>query len=354
MTATAGSSGPAVIDPRNDPEWDELMTHPHASVFGVPPWISAIVETYGFDVTARVLSDTTGPAHAGLACAEIHDFRGDRLVSLPFCDYLDPVVESAGEWNELVEPLLARTLPLQLRVLRSSAPLADTRFEHTSELAWHGTDLGRDEDDIRASLRPGVRQHLRSATRRGVSVRFGTELEDVRAFYDLHRKTRKRKYRLLAQPLAFFENMWKSFAPIDGIAVGLATHDDEVIAASLYLMWRGVLYYKFGASNPERLALRPNEMLAWESMRLGRERGCRRYDWGVSDLDQPGLVGYKRKFATEERRVTVLRHTPRGYANPNGADAGRTLGELTRLLTGDDVPDEVTEQAGDLLYRFFT
>src|SRR2546423_11849327 len=126
--------------------------------------------------------------------------------------------------------------------------------------------------------------------------------------------------------MSLFENMRKSFASMVVTAVGLAIYEDEVTAASLYLMWRDVMYYKFGASNPDRLALRPNEMLAWESMRLGRERGCRRYDWGVSDLDQPGLVAYKRKFATEERRVTVLRHTPVGYVNPNGAEVGRTLG----------------------------
>jgi hypothetical protein len=50
----------------------------------------------------------------------------------------------------------------------------------------------------------------------------------------------------------------------------------------------------------------------------------------------------------------VLRHMPVGYGNPNGAEAGRTLGALTELLTREDVPDDVTEQAGDLLYRFFT
>jgi CelD/BcsL family acetyltransferase involved in cellulose biosynthesis len=351
MTAIDGYRA---VNPRSGPEWDELMDGPDGSVFGAPPWISTIVDTYGFDVTAGVLVDAAGRPAAGLACAEISDFRGDRLVSLPFCDYLDPVAGNQDEWNALAAPLFARALPFQLRVLRSGPPRDDPRLERAGELAWHGTDLDRDEDELFAGLRPGARQHVRSARRRGVSVRFGTELEDIRAFYDLHRRTRKRKYHLLAQPLSFFENMWKSFAPIDGIAVGLAIHDDDVIAASLYLMWRGVMYYKFGASNAERLGLRPNEMLAWESMRLGRERGCRKYDWGVSDLDQPGLVAYKRKFATEERRVTVLRHTPAGYANPNGADAAHTLGELTRLFTRDDVPDEVTEQAGEVLYRFFT
>jgi hypothetical protein len=29
------------------------------------------------------------------------------------------------------------------------------------------------------------------------------------------------------------------------------------------------------------------------------------------------------------------------------------LGELTRLLTGDSVPDEVARKAGALLYRYF-
>ena len=75
--------------------------------------------------------------------------------------------------------------------------------------------------------------------------------------------------------------------------------------------------------------MRPNELLAWESFKLARSRGCRYYDWGVSDLDQPGLVAYKRKLASEERRVTVLRHTPEGFANPQCRRGRPLLGELT-------------------------
>jgi CelD/BcsL family acetyltransferase involved in cellulose biosynthesis len=342
-----------VVDPRVAPEWQALSERVGSSVFESPRWLSAIVDTYEFEVSARVLA-ADDDVRAGLTCVELSDFRGDRLVSVPFCDYLDPAVATMEEWRKLVDPLLARALPMQLRVLRNSVPLQDDRFAQVNELAWHGTDLDRDEDAIFAGLRAGARQHVRSAQRRGVTIEFGTGLDAVRTFYDLHRQTRKRKYRLLSQPLAFFENIWKAFAPHDAIAVGLAHHNGEVIAASLYLMWNDVIYYKFGASNPEYLNLRPNESLAWESMRLGRRRRCRAYDWGVSDLDQPGLVAYKQKFASEERRVTVLRHTPAGYANPSGAQAGQVLGQLTELLTRADVPDDVTEQAGDTLYRYFT
>ena len=157
---------------------------------------------------------------------------------------------------------------------------------------------------------------MRAATRHGVTVRFGSGLDDARAYHDLHRRTRKRKHRLLAQPVSFFENIWKQFSPDDSIVVGFAEHEGDVIAASFYLVWNDVWYYKFGASIFERSVVRPNEILAWESIRNGRDRGCRSYDWGVSDLDQPGLVAYKRKLATEERRVSVLRHTPAGYTNP--------------------------------------
>ena len=341
------------VDPRKDPAWEQLMAGPRGSVFGSPAWISAIADTYGFDVAADVCLGTDGQPVAGLACTDVSDFRGVRQISLPFCDYLDPVLDSDERWNELVGPRLARRLPLQLRVLRPGPPRLDPRFQHVGELMWHATDLERGEEEILAGFHPQARQNLRSALRRGVSVHFSASLDDMRAFHELHRRVRKHKYRLLAQPVSFFENIWERFASVDAITVGFASHEGAVIAAAVYLFWNDVMYFKFGASIAERLVVRPNELLAWESIRLGVERGCRKYDWGVSDPAQPGLVAFKRKFATEEGDVTVLRHTPTGSSPSAGANEARALGELTSLLTRDDVPDEVTQRAGEVLYRYF-
>jgi CelD/BcsL family acetyltransferase involved in cellulose biosynthesis len=154
--------------------------------------------------------------------------------------------------------------------------------------------------------------------------------------------------------LSFFENICARFAPLGGIEVGLAEYEGNVIAASLNLIWGDVWYYKFAASITEHLSLKPNEMLAWESMVRARQRGCTTYDWGVSDIDQPGLIEYKRKFASDERSVAVLCHSPAGHSNLGAAEAGRVLGEMTRLFTRDDMPDTVTQRAGEILYRFFT
>ena len=340
------------VDPLNDPAWRELTTTSRGSVFSSPPWLAAISDTYGFDIAAHMTFDGDR-ARAGLAFATVDDFLGRRQLSVPFCDYIDPIVDTDAEWCELVDPLLAGGIPLQLRVLDAEAPRHDSRFVPAGEVAWHCTRLDREEEELYAAFSQQSRQNIRAARRHGVTVRFGSDLEDVHAFHDLHRRTRKRKHRLLAQPVSFFENIWKHFAP-DAIVVGFAEHDGDVIAGSFYLVWNDVWYYKFSASIFERSVVRPNELLAWESMRLGRRRGCTNYDWGVSDLDQPGLVAYKRKFATEERLVSVLRHTPTGYTNAVAAEARPLLGELTKLLTRDDVPDDVTRRAGELLYRYFT
>lgn len=131
----------------------------------------------------------------------------------------------------------------------------------------------------------------------------------------------------------------------------LAFAGDTPIAGAMFLVWNDVLYYKFGASTPEYLYLRPNDAIYWAGIRWGVERGMRLVDWGLSDLDQPGLIRFKRKWATDERRIVTMRSE--GRPSPVQVEAGQILGELTRLLTDSSIPDETTAKAGALLYRYF-
>ena len=82
-------------------------------------------------------------------------------------------------------------------------------------------------------LSASARQNVRKAERSGVVVRRGKTLEDVRLFHRMHCQVRKSKYRLLAQPLAFFENLYQAFAAIDRIIVLLAEFDGRPIAGNL-------------------------------------------------------------------------------------------------------------------------
>ena len=101
-----------------------LERHAMASLFSSPEWIQAIEATYGFELQASVLR-RNGETSAAVLFGEVDDIRGRRVISLPFSDYVDPLVDDAASWQRLVAPLLERGAPLRLRVLRSSLPVAD-------------------------------------------------------------------------------------------------------------------------------------------------------------------------------------------------------------------------------------
>jgi CelD/BcsL family acetyltransferase involved in cellulose biosynthesis len=338
------------IDARNAPQWPEFARHRFGSLFSCPYWIGAIAETYGFAINASVRTNG-GRIEAAIPYCRISDLRGDRIVSLPFSDYCDPLVTDGKTWKQLIATLLAEKVPISLRCLKSDAPAADDRFQRKVPALWHGVDLTRSEEELWGGLHSSARQNVRKAQAGGVVVRDGRTVEDMRLFHRMHSKLRKSKYRLLAQPLAFFENIFYEFARTDGVNVLIAEQDGEPIAGIVLLEWNGTLYYKFNASLDQRYC--PNDLLAWHSLRYGRQRGMVRFDFGLSDLEQPGLIRYKRKFATDEREITFLQWRPEGYANPKGEQAGLILSQVTGWLTDATVPDEITRAASEKLYRFF-
>ncbi len=354
--SVSSASGPdrlldfALVDVRGAAQWPDIARHRFGSLFSSPYWISAVAGTYDFSINASVRTNG-GRIEAAIPYCRISDLRGDRIVSLPFSDYCDPLVTDAKTWNQLIAPLLAEKIPISLRCLRSNVPIADDRFQRKVPALWHGVDLTRSGEDLWNGLHSSARQNVRKAQASGVVVRDGRTIEDMRIFHRMHCMLRKSKYRLLAQPLAFFENIFHEFAKTDGVHVLIAERNSEPIAAIVLLEWNGTLYYKFNASLDQRYC--PNDLLAWHALQYGRQRGMVQFDFGLSDLEQPGLIRYKRKFATDEQEISFLQWRPEGYANPKGDQAGQILSQVTNWLTDATVPDEITRTAGEKLYRFF-
>jgi CelD/BcsL family acetyltransferase involved in cellulose biosynthesis len=339
------------VTSEQDAVWGAAAAHPMGGLFSSAPWTRAVARTYGFEVSATVRNADGAGADAALLFARVSDLRGERIVCGPFSDYCDPLAGDAEAWRELVAPLLAMRLPVTLRCLRSSWPAQDARFTVSGRAAWHGVDLDRTEEDIWHGLDGPARRDVRKAQRLGVTIREGSTIEELKAFFDMHCQVRKTKYRLLPQPFAFFESLLGAFSPEGRLVVLLAEQDGAVVAGSVFLIWGDTLYYKFSASLDRRA--NPNDLIVWEGIRLGRSRGLRRFDFGASDYDQPGLVKFKRKFATEVGEIVRLRWLPPGHADQRAEQAGRLLSRMTHLLTDPAVPDPITRAAGEALYAQF-
>ena len=343
------------VDPRTDSVWQTLLDRYGGDVFHSPAWIRVLADTYGFDVDTLVVVDDAGEPVAGLPLCRIEDIRGKRIASLPFSDYCDPLVKEPAHWRLLLDKILEEQIPFAVRPLHNTVALTDERLALVNKAKWHGINLCPDLDTLWMSLHSSARRAIRKARKNGMVVQAAASKEDLRAFFDLHLRVRKYKYRLLAQPYSFFKNIWEQFIERQNGLLLLARHEGEVIGGIFFLEWKDGMYYKFNSSAPSFLAQRPNDLLLWKGIEYAKEKGFAHLDLGLSDWDQEGLVRYKRKFASEEKTISYLCYEPNGATADSERDKKikQLLPQLTDLFTDESVPDLITEQAGDVLYELF-
>lgn len=332
-----------IVDPCVDPRWASLAEG-HGSVFSSPPWLRALRASYGFDLSAVMVS-RGGEAIAGLPLARLP--RPDRFSVLPFSDFANPIDPTGLGWRQISDYLEGEGLPVELRYLGEATDIVGGGLEEQGYALWHGIDVDPDEEAAFASLASSARRAIRKARHAGVEVGAASDWATVRSFYELHLGIRKRKYRLLPQPFEFFESLLDAFG--DRLVVLGAWRGEEMIAGVLYIAWGDTLYYKFNASSLEVLDVRPNDLLMWEGTRYAASRGLSLVDLGRTDADHESLARYKSKYATRTGRITTLR-TPGFGRDPV---IGSTLGPLTDLLTRDDVPDDITVEAARHMYHHF-
>ena len=339
------------IDTCNDPLWEQLVNELDSDVFHAPAWHRVLRDTYGFTPEAAVLLDPGDRPAAGMSVCLIEDVRGRRIVSMPFSDYCDPLVEDDSQWQPVSSEFLRLSPVLKLRCRRSTAPVDDERFEKTGRARWHGVTILPTGEEAWQRVDGSARRAVTKAQRAGVTVTRVCDGQGVRAFYDLHLAVRKYKYGLLAQPFRFFESISANFLTRNQGVLLLAHFGERTIGGVLLLRWKDRLYYKFNASYAPGLEHRPNDLLMWSAIEYARETGCELLDLGLTDWDQEGLIRYKRKYADLEGEISFLER--KGAPQAHHVAAGPLIGELSQLLAGPTVPDSVTEEGGNLLYRYF-
>ena len=346
------------IDPLEDPIWERLHAKAdHGStLFSSTPWLRAVCDTYGLKPRAKMAFDQEGKPVGGFAYCGIDDLLGRRIVSFPFSDFHDPIGDLAGA-SSAAETLAEENpdIPVRLKIPAGRLPdLNPELFPDEQRLLLHHIIAVSDADAETqfADLHSQVRQNIRKGRRAGIEVELRSDIEAVRAFYELHVGVRTHKYRLLPQPYSFFESLHAIFSATDDLRVALANVDGRPVAGILYIQSGQTLYYKFNASDTDGLKVRPNEQLIWAGIEHCIERGLTGIDLGVSDIDQPGLVRFKRKFAQFEQEVATVGGAGTS-TSPLAAELRGVFGQLTGLLTDPGVPADVAERAGDVLYRYF-
>ena len=332
----------------DSPHWAELVNRmPDVLPFHHPAWALMISRCYGFEGFALALRSTTGDGHvAGFPVIELRHpiTQRRRWASLPFTDTCPALVapEDASTFARAVEAcrLTSRVGELELR-----GPLFGTPGVTSSLRVHHVVALDSDLDTVERRYRPSVRRNIRTGRAAGLRIRHGaTEADMMDVFYPLQVMTRHR-LGLPPQPRRFFRAIWRHVLSPGLGHLTIVEVSGQPIAAGVFLDWKDVTVYKYGASDPSALHLRPNNVLFAEEIAAACARGSTTFHLGRTDVGDEGLRRFKLGWGAEEQPV---QSTWFGAGPPNERSGPP---ELMRTLVRRS-PPLVARAVGETLYRY--
>ncbi len=160
-----------------------------------------------------------------------------------------------------------------------------------------------DEDELMAKYDGKARNRVRTGRKKGVVTAAADSEEGLRTFHDIYSYMARRN-EITTRGLPYFHRMREAFG--DRMRVTLASHEEDVLAASVTVDYFGKLYYLYAGSNDLKRNLAPNQVMNHELMVWGLERGAETYDMGgVFELDNSdGLYLFKRAFCKGDGGAT--------------------------------------------------
>ena len=336
-------------DPLYDPRWRALVeSHPRSSIFHTREWLDALRRTYKYKPRAFTTSGPGNLLSNGIVFCQVKSWlTGSRLVSLPFSDHCDPLVESPKDLESLLSAVREEAAgPFTHAEIRPrSIPLeAKSNFKLWSQYHLHVLDLRPSLEEVYSHLhRHGIRHKIRRADRERVMVDQGRSERFLQEFYGLMLLTRRR-HKLPPQPLAWFRNVVECCG--SRVMIYVASVDNRPIASIFTLRHKKSLVYKYGGSDERFHSMGAMPRLFWQAIQDAKSEELLELDLGRSDQDNEGLTRFKDHLGAAR--------SPLRYWRSSGAYARRTSEELAswtaqHFLTR--LPDRLFRLAGELFYR---
>ena len=177
-------------------------------------------------------------------------------------------------------------------------PSPDTVIQPTHNMVLQ--IAGKTEDEILKSFSEKTRYNVRLSKRKGVTVRFSREEEDLKTFYEIYKITTVRD-KIGCRPYEYFKRMLEAYDE-NHLRIYIAEHEGDKLSAAIATNFGKELFYVYGASSNEKRNLMPNYAMQWEMIKWGIETNCNTYNFGglLSLNMDNGLYKFKVGFCGKD------------------------------------------------------
>jgi len=273
--------------------WNLLLeNNPYASAYLLWEYGEALCQTYQYN-RHYLVSDSASNAVGALPLMHIKSrLFGNRLISLPFCEYGGPVLkpdlnrkEAADTWKCLMNATmnLANQLGADYVELRqpslSDSMLRENGFNNLQSFVTFRIDLSKGEKGLWDSLDKKTRNAVRKAQKSKLDIEYVEEPKQLKEYYALYLKTQK---RLGSPPHSFklFQNLFSTFSTIHKMRMILAKYNSMPIAGITVFSQGDTIFWWNNVSDAEHRSLNPTNLLLWHTMKWATENRYKVMDLG--------------------------------------------------------------------------
>jgi len=297
-----------IINPVEDPRWDKFVeNHPFGWICHLSGWKKVLEASFPhMKGHYLALINEKNEIEAGLPLFEVKSWiTGNRLVSIPFATLSDPLIHSKEEFEALFKQAVhlskrLRIPSIHIKTLNASKFIEGTRFlTDYYYYVNHYIPLKKNPEEIFMTFHLDcVRRPIRKLLGTGLKVHIGSGEDDLRTFYSLYDKTRKR-LGLPTQPYHFFQLLWNEFKPVGKLSLLLAEFKGQPIAGHIYFKSNRRCSMEFEGWDRSLSHLAPNHFLIWEALKMACSDGYRLFDFGRTSPSDKGLMKFKEHWGTK-------------------------------------------------------
>lgn len=283
------------LSDNNAEKWNDFVENAsHPSLYHMWEWGEALLSTYGYKrYYFSALQEETVTGILPLIHVKSRLF-GNRLISLPFCEYGGPLAApelSAPEKMQVTAALLdaanklAKTLHLSYIEMRNPAIEDAEEFVESQGYAvlpryvTFRVDLTKNPDELWANLDKSTRKSVRKAMKNQVTVREVEGEAQLRAFYTLYLRDMKR-HGSPPHKYLFFKKLSELFQASGKMRILLAEYEGRFIGGRIVFCNGKTIFCWSSVSDAKYRNLNPSNLLLWETIEWGLKNGYHSLEMG--------------------------------------------------------------------------
>jgi len=284
-------------------EWKQFLKECNdATLYHTPEWKIFLEKTFDYKPYYLFAKDECGILIGFLPLFQVKSrLTGNRLCSLPFsheCGCLGDKITC----NSLIDEAIAIKDKYKIDMIELRNNSENPNLKKINNFCTHILELSQNPEDTWKRLdRGSVRWAVNKSKKLGVSVRSSNNIEDLKEFYELNCIT-KQNLGVPCHPWKFFYNLFSILG--DSVSLYISqSEDNKMIGSGIMEYYKDHVIYGYGAANPDHLHLHPYNAFIWKSIEDACLNGYRSYDFGRTSYESTGLINFKKKWGTQEKKL---------------------------------------------------